>query len=89
MKPTIESLWNGNIAPADNCGAGDPEIENLILLIERHRETLAAELGQGQRCVFEKYTDCMEEYVCLISMCAFRDGFSIAGRLMAEALAQE
>ena len=26
MPHIIEELWNGNIAPCDNCGAGDPDI---------------------------------------------------------------
>lgn len=88
VKRTIEDLWNGNIASAENCGVGDPEIENLVILIERHKELLNKELGQQQKSIFEKYVDCTEEYVCLISKCAFRDGFSLASRLMAEALSE-
>lgn len=26
MKHTIEDLWNGNLAPADQCGAHDPKV---------------------------------------------------------------
>lgn len=33
MKRTIEDLWNGNIASAENCGVGDSKIENLVTLI--------------------------------------------------------
>lgn len=88
MRTTIEKLWNGNIASAENCGVGNPEIENLVILMERHKELLDQELGQRQKRVFEEYVDCAEEYVCLISKCAFRDGFSLASRLMTEALSE-
>lgn len=88
MKHTIEDLWNGNITSAEKCGVGDPEIENLIILMDRHRELLCKKLGQTHRDIFEKYTDCSEEYVCLISKCAFTEGFCLGCKLMAEALSQ-
>ena len=89
MKSMIEELWNGNIFPAEICGVGDPEIEDLVRLIERHRERLLGELNREQKDVFEKYADCEDEYACLITARAFRDGFRLAGRLMAEMLAGE
>ena len=86
MKPAIEDLWNGSIVSAENCGVGDPEIENLVMLMERHKLQLDKELGQTQRNVFEKYADCAEEYAQLLCKCAFGEGFCLASRLMAEAL---
>lgn len=86
MNTTIEALWNGNIASAENCGVGDPEIENLVTLMEKHKEQLGRELGQQQIVTFEKYAACAEEYIYLISQCAFRDGFSLACKLLTEAL---
>ncbi len=88
MKRTIEDLWNGNITSAENCGVGDPEIEDLISLIERHKGQLNKELGRQQRDIFGKYVDCMEEYVCLVSKCAFSDGFCLASKLLTEALSE-
>ena len=88
MKRTIEDLWNGNITSAENCGVGDPEIEDLIILIERHKGQLNRELGRQQRDIFGKYADCMEEYVCLVSKCAFSDGFCLASKLLTEALSE-
>lgn len=88
MKRTIEALWNGDIASAENCGVGDPEIENLVMLIERHKEQLNKELGLQPKGIFEKYVDRTEEYVCLVSKRAFCDGFSLASKLMTEALSE-
>ena len=86
MKSEIEELWNGQVAPAARCGAGDPEIENLIILIERHKDQLNHELKEEDKNIFGKYVDCAEEYTCLISKTAFCDGFTLAVKLMAEAL---
>lgn len=83
---TIEQLWTGVIKPAEDCGVGIPEIENLVVLIERNKEELRRKLGQEQWDVFEKYTDCAEEYSYLVSLRAFSDGFCLAAKLMAEAL---
>lgn len=49
MKCTIENLWNGNIAPAENCGAGDPQVDELITLMERNKETLIKKLDKRQK----------------------------------------
>ena len=89
MNSIIDDLWDGKITSAENCGVGDPEIENLIPLIEKHKEWLKNELSPLHKSIFEKYVDCTEEYVCLITKCAFHDGFSLASRLMAEALVKE
>lgn len=86
MKRTIEDLWNGNVTSAEHCGVGDPEIENLVTLLERHKEQLNRELGEQQKGIFEKYVDCADEYACLVCKCAFSDGFSLASRLVTEAL---
>ena len=86
MKQAIGRLWSGDIVPAEICGAGDPEIEKLVMLIEKHKRRLEQELGQQQKVVFEKYADCAEEYAQLLAECAFTEGFCLACRLMAEGL---
>ena len=86
MKMTLESLWNGNLAPGAACGAGDPEIENLVMRMGRLEEKLTSELGQPQRDIMEKYIASAEEYANGIALRAFCDGFALASKLMAEAL---
>lgn len=86
MKQTIQELWNGNIAPGENCGVGQFKIERIAVLMERNREALNQELGQQQKAIFEKYIDCSEEYLGLLSEQAFCDGFCLGSRLMAEVL---
>lgn len=86
MNKTIESLWSGDIALGENCGVGDPEIENVVILLERNKEKLESKLCPQQKVILEEYIDCTEEYTRLISTCAFCDGFKLASKLMAEAL---
>lgn len=89
MKDTIEKLWNGEITPAEKCGADDPELEELITLLERHKEALGKKLDRQQKDIFEKYLDCVEEYIYFTSMHAFSDGFCLASKLMCEALSEK
>jgi len=84
MMKTINRLWNGEIAPCDYCGRHDSEINNLIVLIERNGETLCSGLIRDQRCAFEKYKDCWEEYLQRMTESAFREGFCLAGNLLSE-----
>ena len=86
MTQTIEDLWNGNIAPADQCGAHDPEINHLVDLMKRNKDALCAEMTANQHKLFEKYMDCSEEYALRMMERAFCDGFCLAGKLMAESL---
>ena len=86
MKQNIENLWYGNISLAEGCGVHDPEIEKLFRLVERNRVALEKTLDQRQREMFSKYTDCYDEYLCEMSMRAFRDGFCLASQLLTEAL---
>ena len=86
MKRTIEYLWNGNITPAEHCGAHDPEVDELVRLMERNKEDLDKELSKHQKDVLDKYMDCTEEYIYLITMLAFQDGFCLASKLLTEAL---
>ncbi len=81
---TINSLWNGEIAPCDCCGRSDGEINKLVVLIERNGEELCSALIHNQRCTFEKYKDCWEEYLKKMTESAFLEGFCLAGRLLSE-----
>ncbi len=86
MRQTIKDLWNGNLAPCENCGSHDPEVKNMISLIERNREKLSAGLTEAQNKLFQRYIDCAEEYLLCMLELAFCDGFSLGSRLTMEAL---
>lgn len=86
MKPILEKLWNGRIAPAESCGEYDPEIKELAVLIEQNRDCLEKALGEQQKAILEKYIGCCEEYSYLITARAFCEGFSLASKLLMQAL---
>lgn len=86
MTRTIADLWNGNIAPCEHCGSHDPEINNLLALLERHEESLNRITTPQQQEIITKYTDCFDEYLLRLVEQAFCEGFSLASRLLTEAL---
>lgn len=83
---TITALWNGNIAPCEQCGAHDPEANHLIRLMERNRARLCEGLTDKQMEIFQKYMDCSEEYLLRMLELAFYDGFCLGGKLAMETL---
>lgn len=87
MRQTLEALWNGNLAPAHQCGRDDPQISKTVTYMARHEDALNRVLTPQQKEIFEKYTDCTEEYTLLVAEQAFCDGFCLASKLLAEALA--
>ena len=71
MKGTIENLWNGHIAPGESCGAQNEEIAEILSMLENNLENLRKECSERQKQMLEKYIDCAEEYVYLITAQAF------------------
>ena len=86
MSHTIADLWNGNIDPVASCGAHDPYVNELVGLMERHRESLSRGLTETQMETFQKYLDCSDEYLLHMLELAFCDGFSLGGRIAVEML---
>lgn len=86
MTQTITELWNGNIAPVEHCGDHDPELNRLFRLMERNREALGGGLTEAQMETFQKYIDCSDEYLLRMLEIAFCDGFTVAAKLLTEAL---
>lgn len=86
MQQTITDLWNGNIAPCEHCGSHDAEVNHLIGLMERNRESLCNGRTQLQNETFQKYIDCSEEYLRKMLGLAFNDGFCLGSKLIIESL---
>ena len=86
MRGIIADLWNSNLSPGEDCGKNDPEIENLIELIERNDKKLSNTLNPDQQKTFKSYSCCVEEYLSLITEQAFCDGFRLGSRFLTEAL---
>lgn len=85
MSQMIIDLWNGNLAPFEQCGKGNSELLELASLMARNREKLGRELTQAQMEAFQKYVDCSDAYLLRMNELAFCEGFSTAGKLLSEA----
>ena len=86
MKQTIEDLWYGNVNPCEICGTSNEEMKELTRLMVRNEQDLKKELNDRQKAMLEKYTDCADEYWNRLLAQAFHDGFSLASKLLTEAL---
>lgn len=86
MKSIFEQLWNGNIKPYENSGRNDPEVEELAGFMIRNKNALDELLQEEQKKALDKYITCCDSYYYLLTVHAFRDGFSLASKLLAEAL---
>ena len=89
MRETMKDLWYGNVNPCEKCGGSDPELRQLLSLVEQNRAALACGLEKSQREVLEKMIANYDKYWCLLEEQAFCDGFCLASRLMAEVLSAD
>ena len=86
MTNTIANLWNGNLEPIRYLGQNSKEIKQLENLLERNQEKLEETLTEISKKLFEKYNDCMNEYILLTTEQAFCDGFCLGVKIISEAL---
>lgn len=86
---TLENLYYGNIAPYEYEVERGSEYDTLANLLIRHDEVLSAALTERQKDVFQKFKDSKIELMNLGERNAFVRGFSLAVRLMVEAMSGE
>ena len=86
MSKAIEELWYGNISPFDDAELNNAQAKELLNFISRHREEICASLTRSQKEVFEKYEDCLNEFVCMNKKEAFIYGFRLGAKIATEVL---
>ena len=86
MTQTIEALWNGELAFAEHCGAHDSQANQLVRELGQSRDSLLVQMSLPQRELLERYVDQTERYTLRMMELAFRDGFSVGVRLLAEGI---
>lgn len=86
MMETIVRLWHGELEPVRYAGINDPNIKQLESLLQRNGEKLEKYLDEKGNDIFEKYNDCVKEYISVLSEQSFSDGFCLGTKLVAEAL---
>ena len=83
---TLENLYYGNIAPHAYEVERGSEYDIIAKLVIRHEQELSATLTEQQKALLEKIKDNHTELMSLGERDAFCRGFSLAVRLMVEAM---
>lgn len=83
---TVAQLWRGNLNPLHHFGNNNPDMKQLGERLCRYRDALEKSLDETAKELFEKYSDCLEEYLLVAYEQAFCDGFYLATKITAEAL---
>ena len=83
---TLENLYYGNIAPHDYEVPRDSEYYVTAQQVVRHEQELSATLTEQQKEILQKIKDNHTELLCLGERDAFCRGFSLAVKLITEAM---
>ena len=83
---TLENLYYGNIAPHEYEVPRGSEYYVTAQLVVRHENELSATLTERQKEIFQKIKDNHTELLCLGERDAFCRGFSLAVKLLTEAM---
>ena len=86
---TLENLYYGNIVPHEYEVMRGGEFDITAKLVIRHEQELSATLTEQQKAVLEKIKDNHTELMSLGERNAFCWGFSLAVRLMVEAMSSK
>ena len=85
----LEDLWYGNIDPHEAILSGDRRFKNLLARMGKNRDNLSDTLTDRQKETLAKYDDAVNEMHSLAEQAAFRYGFALGVRLMAESMTVE
>ena len=82
----LEELWYGNIDPMEAVGSGGHYYKELMGLMAKNREKIAATLTEEMQEVLETYDDNIREMDSIAEKEAFIYGFRLGMQLAAESL---
>ena len=83
---TPENLYYGNIAPHDYVVPRDSEYYVTAQLVVRHENELSTTLTEQQKEILQKIKDNHTDLLCLGERDAFCRGFSLAVKMITEAM---
>ena len=86
---TLENLYYGNIAPHEYEVERGSEYDVIAKLVIRHKQELSATLTEQQKAILKKIKDNHTELMSLGERDAFCRGFSLAVRLLTEAMSSK
>ena len=82
----LEDLYYGNLFPHEKCAKLDDEVKELLKLLNRNEEKLAAALTEAQKETFEKYKDCNREIYEICERQSFITGFKLGANIVIESM---
>lgn len=82
----LEDLYYGNLFPHEKCAKLDDEMKELLSLLNRNEEKLAANLSNEQKETFEKYKDCNREISEICERQSFIPGFKLGAKIVIESI---
>ncbi len=86
MKHTLIALSNGDMSSCSEESKNSAEIEILLKYINRHSSAILSKLDVAKKESFEKLKDCYNELLTLERENSFVNGFSLASKIIVEAL---
>ena len=84
MRSVINELWHGNIVPQEDSRNNSPEMKELMEYMARHHDDLLKTMTDEQKETFEKFHDCLSEYMSLAEAAIFEYAFKLGARLTIE-----
>ena len=85
---TLENLYYGNMAPHENEVVRGSEYDITAKLVIRNEQELSATLTEQQNAILQKIKDNHTELMNLGERDAFVRGFSLAVKLMVDAMSR-
>ena len=86
MKNIIKELCRGNVMPPEDSRQNTPEMQQLLEYISRHNDDLLKTMTDEQKEIFEKFHDCLDEYVSIAEAAIFEYAFKLGMQIAIEAL---
>lgn len=86
---TLEDLFYGNIRPTEGFFQKGSKMDELLKLLCRNEDDLAAGLTEKQKESFETFKVCQSKITDLIEPEAFTIGFTLAVKIMVEVMNSE
>lgn len=86
MNDIISQLWYGHLEPIADFGKNNDELKDLYSLLARNADVIQNRIGDDLKGLFEKYNECVNECSRLSEREAFCDGFSLAVKIITQAI---
>ena len=86
MSSMIADLWSGNKCPQTDSRNNSPEMKELLSYMARHHEDLEKSFTDEQKETFEKFHECLNEYISLSEEAIFTYAFKLGMQFAIEAL---